>query len=180
MTDNPHTGPVHQPGHRHWSTHTRPRAPKRTEPHRLAFSAPNSVRRPASASRTYGRCAVDPPGRSLTRRLPAARPTAGEEAPERRSTTRTTGLTDPAPSGALLLFLWVRFGGAAQGAGPLLPGQGRLRRRGARALRAPLDLRASAAPSGRACGQAWGLPGKGCAAPPNLARAGGPPAKILE
>ena len=39
---------------------------------------------------------------------------------------------------ALLLFLWVRFGGAAQGAGPLLPGQGRLRRRYARALRAPL------------------------------------------
>jgi transposase-like protein len=31
--------------------------------------------------------------------------------------------------GALLPFLWVRFGGAAQGAGPLLPGQGRLRRR---------------------------------------------------
>jgi low temperature requirement protein LtrA len=30
---------------------------------------------------------------------------------------------------ALLLFLWVRFGGAAQGAGPFLPGQGRLRRR---------------------------------------------------
>ena len=65
---------------------------------------------------------------------------------------------------ALLLFLWVRFGGAAQGAGPLLPGQGRLRRRGARALRAPLDLRASATPSGRACGQAGGLPGW-CAAP---------------
>ena len=42
-----------------------------------------------------------------------------------------------APSTALLLFLWVRFGGAAQGAGPLLPGQGRLRRRCARALRAP-------------------------------------------
>ncbi len=41
-----------------------------------------------------------------------------------------------------------RFGGAAQGAGPLLPGQGRLQRRCARALRAPLDLRASAAPSG--------------------------------
>ena len=68
---------------------------------------------------------------------------------------------------ALLLFLWVRFGGAAQGAGPLLPGQGRLRRRCARALRAPLDLRASATPSGRACGQAGGLPGW-CAAPPNL------------
>ncbi|HEX5810691.1 MAG TPA: hypothetical protein VFY38_01190 [Pseudonocardia sp.] len=73
---------------------------------------------------------------------------------------------------ALLLFLWVRFGGAAQGAGPLLPGQGRLRRRYARALRAPLDLRASAAPSGRACGQAGGLPGW-CAAPPNLRRVGG-------
>ena len=43
---------------------------------------------------------------------------------------------------ALLLFLWVRFGGAAQGVGPLLPGQGRLWRRCARALRAPLDLRA--------------------------------------
>src|SRR3954447_11027186 len=28
MTDSPHTGPVHQPGRRHWSTHTRPRAPK--------------------------------------------------------------------------------------------------------------------------------------------------------
>src|SRR5690242_19082107 len=81
------------------------------------------------------------------------------------------------------------FGTSAVSVGPVrgrcagcgaAPGQGRLRRRGARALRAPLDLRASAAPSGRACGQAWGLPGKGCAAPPNLARAGGPPAKILE
>ena len=50
---------------------------------------------------------------------------------------------------ALLLFLWVRFGGAAQGVGPPLPGQGRLWRRCARALRTPLDLRASAAPFGQ-------------------------------
>jgi len=80
---------------------------------------------------------------------------------------------------ALLLFLWVRFGGAAQGAGPLLPGQGRLRRRYARALRAPLDLRASATPSGRACGQAGGLPGWLRSAPePPAGR--WPPVKIVE
>jgi transposase len=42
----------------------------------------------------------------------------------------------------------------------------------ARALRAPLDLRASAAPSGRACGQAGGLP-DGVRSAPEPRRAGG-------
>jgi len=60
MTDSPH-GPVH---HRDTGTGacTRPPAPEHEEPRHSHFSALNSVRRPASASRTYGRCAVGPFG----------------------------------------------------------------------------------------------------------------------
>ena len=60
MTDSPH-GPVH---HRDTGTGacTRPPAPEHKEPRHSHFSALNSVRRPASASRTYGRCAVGPFG----------------------------------------------------------------------------------------------------------------------
>ena len=50
------------------------------------------------------------------------------------------------------------FEGAAQPAGPSLPGQGRLRRRYAMPLRGTLDLRVSTAPPGRGYGQARGLP----------------------
>jgi len=49
----------------------------------------------------------------------------------------------------------------------------------ARALRAPLDLRASAAPSGRACGQAGGLP-EGVRSAPEPQPGGWPPVKIVE
>jgi len=49
----------------------------------------------------------------------------------------------------------------------------------ARALRAPLDLRASAAPSGRACGQAGGLP-VGVRSAPEPQPGGWPPVKIVE
>ena len=64
-----------------------PETHHRPEPHRLVFSALNSMRRPASASRTYGRCAVDPPGRSLT-------PTPHCGAPETRQRTTRKKIND--------------------------------------------------------------------------------------
>jgi hypothetical protein len=57
--------------------------------------------------------------------------------------------------------------------------QGAWRRRCREALRAPLDLRASAAPSGRACGQAGGLP-VGVRSAPEPQPGGWPPVKIVE
>jgi len=66
---------------------------------------------------------------------------------------------------ALLLFPWVRFGGAAQGAGPLLPGQGRLRRRCREGAARPPGPASLGGPSGRACGQAGGLPDRGAQRP---------------
>src|SRR4051812_33451541 len=60
MTDSP-PGPVHQPGHRRWSTHLDPHHPSTREPPTFPLRL-NSVRRPALASRTFGRFAVDPAG----------------------------------------------------------------------------------------------------------------------
>ena len=71
------------------------RAPKRTEPHRLAFSAPNSVRRPASASRTYGRCAVDPPGRSLTPTPPCGAPNSRRRSTRKKINDQNYGVDRP-------------------------------------------------------------------------------------
>ena len=80
---------------------------------------------------------------------------------------------------ALLLFLWVRFGGAAQRAGPPLPGQGRLRRRCARALRAPWTCEPLRPLSGRYLRAGRGLPGRVRSAPePQLA--GDLPVKVVE
>ena len=76
------------------------------------------------------------------------------------------------PQPALLLFLWVRFGGAAQGAGPLLPGQGRLRRRCARTLRAPWTCEPRRPLRAELAGRPGACP-TGCAAPPNLGCSGG-------
>ena len=58
-----------------------------------------------------------------------------------------------------------RFGGAAQGAGPLLPGQGRLRRRCREDAARPPGPASLGGPSGRACGQARGLPDRGAQRP---------------
>src|SRR5215207_2033739 len=65
-----------------------------------------------------------------------------------------------------------RFGGAAQGAGPLLTGQGRLRRRCASALRAPLTCE-PLRPLGQSMRAGRGPARSGCAAPPNLGCSGG-------
>src|SRR3954447_4456626 len=87
MTDSPHRGPVHQPGHRHWSTHPTSTPSHRPEPPPTrTFSALNSVRRLASASRTYGRCAVDPAGPSLTPTPHRGAPTSRRRNPGKRST----------------------------------------------------------------------------------------------
>ena len=80
---------------------------------------------------------------------------------------------------ALLLFLWVGSGALRRVRGRSSQVKGACGVAAARALRAPLDLRASAAPSGRACGQAGGLPGRVRSAPEP--RPGGwPPVKIVE
>src|SRR5215208_1004151 len=75
------------------------RTPNATEPHRLVFSALNSVRRPASASRTYGRCAVGPSGRSLTPTPHPGAPKSRRRTAKRKITQQNSGLTGPAPSG---------------------------------------------------------------------------------
>ena len=79
MTDSPHLGlstsRATGAGARTQTTH-RPNTRSPTD----AFLSPlNSLRRPASASRTYGRYAVDPPGRSLT---PGASPRRAREQAE--------------------------------------------------------------------------------------------------
>jgi hypothetical protein len=84
--------------------------------------------------------------------------------PKKNGKTRPLGLP-PWSDKALLLFLWVRFGGAAQGAGPLLPGQGRLRRRCREGAARPPGPASLGGPSGRACGQAGGLPDRGAQRP---------------
>jgi hypothetical protein len=61
MTDSP-TGGLSTSRNRLWTTHTT--TPNYTREQRQdPFSAFHSVRRPASASRTYGRYAVDPSNR---------------------------------------------------------------------------------------------------------------------
>ena len=100
MTDSPHAGPVHQPG-----TPALEHAPDppTTEHHGAApttlFSALNSVRRAASASRTSGRYAVGPAGRSLTPTPTPARPTSRRRTARRKINDQEQGLTGPAPSG---------------------------------------------------------------------------------
>jgi hypothetical protein len=60
------TGPVHQPETGAGAPHLTARRSRTTRSPPTSLSALNSMRRPASTSRTYGRCAVDPAGRSLT------------------------------------------------------------------------------------------------------------------
>ena len=73
-----------------------------------------------------------------------------------------------------------RFGGAAQGAGPLLPGQGRLAASLPRGRCAPPWTCEPLRPlSGRACGQAGGLP-DGVRSAPEPRPGGWPPVKIVE
>ena len=59
----------------------------------------NSVRRAASTSRTSGRFAVDPPGRSLTPTPYPALPNNRRKDGQKRSTDKNSRLTGPAPSG---------------------------------------------------------------------------------
>ena len=58
MTDSPTGGLSTSRDTRHWSTHTDDPPPDHREQPTHFFSASNSMRRPASASRTYGRYAV--------------------------------------------------------------------------------------------------------------------------
>ena len=93
------------------------------------------------------------------RRYPA--PNDGVEVKDLRPLTRSalagrswTPTPQPAlPQSGSSAVSVVLSGGAAQPARPLLPGQGRLRRRCAMALRATLDPRASAAPPGSIAGR---------------------------
>ena len=59
----------------------------------------NSVRRAASTSRTSGRFAVDPSGRSLTPTPHSALPNNRRKGRSERSTNKNQGLTGPTPSG---------------------------------------------------------------------------------
>ena len=80
---------------------------------------------------------------------------------------------------ALLLFLWVRFGGAAQGAGPLLPGQGRLAaslREGAARPPGPASL---CGPFGQGLRAGRG-PARRVRSAPEPRLRGWPPVKIVE
>ena len=74
---------------------------------------------------------------------------------------------------ALLLFPWVGSGALRRVRGRSSQVKGACGVAAARALRAPLDLRASAAPFGQSVRAGRGPARQGCAAPPNLARAGG-------
>jgi hypothetical protein len=65
----------------------------------------------------------------------------------------------PLVEGALLLFLWVGSGALRRVRGRSSQVKGACGVAAARALRAPLDLRASATPRAGTCGQAGGLPG---------------------
>jgi hypothetical protein len=87
MTDSP-PGPVHQPGHRRWSTHLDPHHPSTREPPTFPLRL-NSVRREALASRTFGRFAVE---RAQNRRRTARRKIKPGRIP-------VSELTVPAPSG---------------------------------------------------------------------------------
>ena len=60
---------------------------------------------------------------------------------------------------ALLLFLWVGSGALRRVRGRSSQVKGACGVAAARALRAPLDLRASATPRAGTCGQSGGLPG---------------------
>jgi hypothetical protein len=60
---------------------------------------------------------------------------------------------------ALLLFLWVGSGALRRVRGRSSQVKGACGVAAARALRAPLDLRASATPRAGTCGHAGGLPG---------------------
>jgi hypothetical protein len=100
MTDSP-PGPVHQPGHRRWSTHLDPHHPSTREPPTFPLRL-NSVRRPALASRTFGRFAVDPAGsipdpNASSRRAQNRRRTARRKIKPGR--IPVSELTVPAPSG---------------------------------------------------------------------------------
>ena len=108
MTDSP-PGPVHQPGHRRWSTHLDPHHPSTREPPTFPLRL-NSVRRPALASRTFGRFAVDPAGsipdpnassrRAQNRRRTARRKIKPGRIPVSELTVPApSGMTVPAPSG---------------------------------------------------------------------------------
>src|SRR4051794_19495778 len=81
MSDSPSRGlsTSREPALEHAPDH---HGPEEHEEFTDPLSALNSLRRPASTSRTYGRCAVDPSGRSLT-------PTPQPGAPQcRRRTAR--------------------------------------------------------------------------------------------
>ena len=91
----PPRGPVHQLGHRPWSTHPTP-LPRPKGALDNFFSASNSVRRAASTSRTSGRSAVGPAGRSWTSTPIPARSQAGEE-PQEKDHLLEHGVDRPRP-----------------------------------------------------------------------------------
>ena len=107
MTDSPSRGLSTSRG-AGTGARTRPRAiaptGARTDTNLLPL---NSVRRPASASRTCGRCAVDPPGRSLTPTPHRGAPTSRRRTPRKKINTRNYRLTGPAPSG-MTISSWAR------------------------------------------------------------------------
>jgi|SRR6185437_7175190 hypothetical protein len=91
MTDSPHLRGLSTTGAPALETHPT-RTPTATEPHRLTFSASNSMRRTASASRTYGRFAVGPSrARSWTPMPYSTLPKNRRRTNKKRSTTRTGG-----------------------------------------------------------------------------------------
>jgi NADP oxidoreductase coenzyme F420-dependent len=81
---------------------------------------------------------------------------------------------------ALLLFLWVRFGGAAQGAGPLLPGQGRLPASLPRGRCAPPLTCEPLRPLGQSVRTGRGPARQGVRSAPEPPPGGWPPVKIVE
>jgi hypothetical protein len=95
----PLTGPVHQPGTGAGAPHLTPVDREQPGAPPTSLPALNSLRRPASTSRTYGRCAVDPAGRSLTPTPQPGAPKSRRSAAKRKITNKNPELTGPAPSG---------------------------------------------------------------------------------
>ena len=97
MTDSPHPG-LSTTGKPDWSTHpTTHDNPLGATPTPY-FSAVNSMRRTASASRTFGRYAVGLPADPGPRRLNSAHPKPGGET-KRKISTPEAPLTGPTPTG---------------------------------------------------------------------------------
>src|SRR6185369_5801411 len=89
----------HQPGDHLAMEHTHPNPAPTTGSNTNPLLRLNSVRRAASTSRTSGRFAVDPSGRSLTPTPHSALPNNRRKGRSERSTNKNQGLTGPTPSG---------------------------------------------------------------------------------